>query len=221
MNHNEPFDFYTERRLVLLTGLSARNLAELREYVRTVPGSSIFYHTHQMYLSHHFETPAFSNDFALWVSEALQNETLAEKLAAVDLLSFSSIRDLREALLATMENHAAGQEGPGRECPPGDEFHFCRSKSFMMRTGLIAHDPKEFFELLPEVSNVSLFFHFFEARLRLERPTNDFSHWLAGRGEAALAAAIERMDPYAVTLDELRDRIVALKGTTTARQVNE
>jgi hypothetical protein len=210
MNHTEPFVFNTERRIVLLTGLRARNLEQLLACLREVPGSSIFYHTHHMYLSHHFETPVFSSDFALWVSEALQKEVLAEKLAAVDLLSFTSIRQLREAIIATIERSAGENGGMLRECPPGDEFHFCRSKSFMMRTGLVAHDPKEFFEVLPGVSNASLFYHFFEARLRLGRLSNDFSQWLEWRGEPGLAAAIDKMDPYAVTLDELRDDIVKL-----------
>ncbi len=121
---------------------------------------------------------------------------MGEKLAAIDLLSFTSIRELREAIIATIERHL-GEDGRRlRDCPPGDEFHFCRSKSFIMPTGLVAHDPKEFFELLPQVTNVSLFFHFFEARLRLEKPTNDFSEWLEWRGEQALAKAIDNIDPY-------------------------
>ena len=210
MNRGNPFLFYTERRLVRLTGLRARTLGQLLAQLREVPGSAVFYHTHHMYLAHHFETPAFSNDFALWTGEALQMRALAEKLAAVDLLSFTSIRDLRDAIAATMERHAAETGAAARECPPGDEFHFCRSKSFIMPTGLVARTPRELFELMARVSNVSLFFHLFEARLRLGRPSNDFSRWLEGRGEPALAKAIEEMDPYAVTLDELRDKIVAL-----------
>ena len=210
MNHTEPFVFYTERRLVALTGLRARNLTELLGFLRGGPGSSIFYHTHHMYLSHHFETPMFSNDFALWVSEALQEEEMGEKLAAIDLLSFTSVRQLREAIISTIESDLAENGRRLRECPPGDEFHFCRSKSFMMPTGLVARDPNEFFALLPRVSNVSLFFHFFEARLRLERPTNDFSQWLAWRGEERLAKAVDELDPYIMTLDELRNRIIDL-----------
>jgi len=210
MNHTEPFNFYTERRLVALTGLKATNLEQLLHMLREVPGSSIFYHTHHTYLSHHFETPMFTNDFAMWVSEALQEERLGEKLAAIDLLAFISIRQLREAIVSTIEADLEGHPRPTRECPPGDEFHFCRSKSFIMPTGLAATDPPEFFAVLPRVTNVSLFFHFFEARLRLERPTNDFSQWLAWRGENQLAAAIDKLDPYTITLDELRDRIVDL-----------
>ena len=210
MNHTERFVFYTERRLVALTGLRASNLGQLLGSLREVPGSSIFYHTHHVYLSHHFETPLFSNDFALWVTEALQEAALGEKLAVIDLLSFTSIRELREAIIARIERHIGEDGRPLRECPPGDEFHFCRSKSFIMPTGLIALDPKEFFEVLPQVSNVSFFFHFFEARLRLGRPTNDFSQWLAWRGEEVLAKSIDTMDPYSMTLDEFKQRIIAL-----------
>ena len=210
MNHTEPFVFHTERRLVVLTGRRARNLEELLQHLREVPGSSIFYHTHQSYLSHHFQTPVFSNDFALWVSEALQEEELGEKLEAIDLLSFTSIRELRDAIAATIQAHLDKGGTRLRECPPGDEFHFCRSKSFMMPTGLVARTPEEFFAILPYVTNVSLFFHFFEARLRLERASNDFSQWLAWRGEMALAAAIDALDPYSMTLDELNSRIIAL-----------
>lgn len=210
MNHDEPFVFYTERRLVALTGLRANNLGQLLGHLSGVPGSSIFYHTHHMYLSHHFETPAFSNDFSLWVSEALQEKALGERLAAVDLLSFTSIRDLREAIISTVERHVVSSVRLLRECPRGDEFHFCRSKSFIMPTGLTAHDPREFFAVLPQVSTVSLYFHFFEARLRLGRTTNDFSQWLSSRGEQALAEQINSIDPYSMTLDEFKERIIAL-----------
>jgi hypothetical protein len=203
------FVFFTERRLVELTGLRARNLPELAAGVRQAPGASIFYHTHHQYLAHHFETPVFSNDFALWASQALQEEALAERLAAVDLLSFTSIRQLREAILAVMDASLASG-GAWRESPNGDEFHFCRSKSFVMPTGLTAASAAEFFEILPRVTTTSLYFHFFEARLRLERPTNDFSAWLASIGHDALAQEIDRLNPYMLSLDELKQEMLEL-----------
>src|SRR6266404_6986149 len=128
---NAPFVFYTERRLVVLTGRKARNLEELLSHLYQVSGSSVFYHTHYLYLIHHFEKPRFYNDFANWVSSALQEEGLAERLAAIDLLAMTSIRELREAMLATMRNHLAGGAAR-RECPPGAEFHFCEAQSFIM-----------------------------------------------------------------------------------------
>ena len=93
---------------------------------------------------------------------------------------------------------------------PGQEFHFSESKSFVMPSGIVAEDIPDFFAKLPGVANTSLYFHFFEARLRLGRETNDFSAWLAYRGAEELARAIDRLNPYRMSLDELRDRIARL-----------
>ena len=78
MPHSQPFIFYTERRLVALTGIRAKNLPELLAGLREVSGAWIFYHTHHQYLSHHFEKPVFYNDFAQWISDALQEQRLAD-----------------------------------------------------------------------------------------------------------------------------------------------
>lgn len=210
MEDLKSFVFHTERRLVVLTGQRARNLQELLENIRSVSGSSIFYHTHQQYLSHHFEKPRFHNDFALWVSLELLEEALSERLASIDLLAFSSIRDLREAIEQMIAEHLGRIGGRARDCMPGQEFHFCESKSFIMPSGLVADDVADFFAKLPQVAHTSLYFHFFESRLRLERPTNDFSAWLAYRGAEKAARAIDKLNPYRMTMEELREAIVAL-----------
>jgi Family of unknown function (DUF5752) len=208
--HAGPFYFVTERRLVRLTGRRARTLGELAAHLCDVSGASVFYHTHHLYLSHHFRRPVFYNDFANWTQEALQAAVLPEELAAIDLLAFTAIRPLREALLAVMTRHLTDAALSSRHCPDGDEFHFCESQSFVMPTGIVADDPPDFFRKLHEVTSQSLFFHFFGARLRLGRPTNDFSAWLEARGKPRLAAAIDRLDPYAVTLDELKQQIIQI-----------
>jgi hypothetical protein len=216
MQCTDPFIFVTERRLVRLTGRKARTLRELLGHLREVSGSSVFYHTHHLYLSHHFQRPEFDNDFASWTKEALQETALPEQLAAVDLLSFTGIRPLREALVAIIERRLAAGAAGDRPCPPGDEFHFCESQSFVMPTGLVAATPSEFFETMARVSNVSLFYHFFEARLRLGRTTNDFSTWLTACGDTRRASAIDGLDPYLVSLDELRQQIIEIGGTISA-----
>ncbi len=205
----EPFAFQTEWQLVLLTGRKARNLPELVEHLRQVSGASVFYHTHSSHLLRNFEKPRFYNDFANWVSRALQEERLAERLAAIDLLAMTSIREIREAIIAIAESHLEGSTIL-RQCPQGDEFHFLEAQSFFMPTGLVAHNIAEFFEQLDRVTNACLHFHFFEARLRLERPTNDFSRWLRSQGEPRLARAIDWLNPYSATLDELREQIVKI-----------
>jgi hypothetical protein len=204
------FHFYTERRLVELTGDKAGNLVELLTHMRNVSGSSIFYHTHQRYLTQHFRKPTFYSDFAEWISRALQEEALAEKLAMIEPLQFTTIRELREAMIRNVEMYVNDNGTRERKCPPGDEFHFCKSKSFIMPTGLVAEDLRDFVTKLPHLTNTSTYFHFFEARLRLERPTNDFSQWLADCGEVELAAQINGIDPYIMTLEELRQQIFVL-----------
>ncbi len=203
-----PFVFHTERRLVVLTGRKASNLEELLCHLRQVSGSCVFYHTHVAYLTKHFEKPRFYNEFANWASHALQEERLAERLAAIDLLAITSIRDLREAIAGTIQKHLDDDTKTRRECPSGDEFHFCEAKSFIMPTGQVAHDIPEFFQTIQQVTNTCIHFHFFEARLRLERPTNDFSQWLGDLGESRLARTIDRLNPYTMTLDELKHEIV-------------
>src|SRR5690349_14405024 len=132
----EPFSFHTERRLVVLTGRKAANLEELLNHLTQVSGSCISYHTHYLYTIHAFERPRSYNEFANWVSLALQEEKLAERLAAIDLLSIVTIRDIREAIIAAIRKHLEGAD-KARKSPPGEEFHFCEAKSFIMPTGLV------------------------------------------------------------------------------------
>ena len=213
MTNEKSFIFDTELRLVVLTGIKASSLTELRAALPRVPGSSIFFHTHQEYLAHDFQRSAHYNDFARWVSQALREEALAEKLAAIDLLAFTSIRELRDAVIGTVDAYLDELGHPGNECRPEEAFHFCRSRSFVLPTGIVAEDVDDFFRKLTSISHASLYFHFFEARLRLGRRTSDFSRWLTDRGRADLATAIDALDPYIRTLDELRRDIVRL-GTS-------
>lgn len=211
MGNQEPFHFYTEQRLVQLTGRKARNIRQLLVHLYKVSGSSIFYHTHQRMLEHHFEKPVVYNDFAIWVADALQEDALAERLGFIDLRDFTTVRQLREAIIAIIESHVSKLGNHrSQHCPPGEEFHFCRSKSFVMPSGVIANTVPEFFEKLPSITNLSLYFHFLESRLRLGHHTNDFSHWLSARGETELAAAINRLNPYTRNLDELKQDIAEL-----------
>ncbi len=185
-------------------------MAELLAELRQAPGSSIFYHTHHRFLSHHFQKPVVYNDFAVWASTAVQAEMLSEKLAILDLRQFASIRQLRETIISLVEDFLRDIDGLARECLPGDEFHFCRSKSFIMPTGIVAENPADLARKLPAITNVSLYFHFVEARLRMERATNDFSQWLRAWGEQGMAREIDAIDPYALTLEELKGAIVSL-----------
>jgi hypothetical protein len=206
----EAFHFTSKLSLTLLTGKKARDLAELLEYIKTLPESSIYYHTHRFLQQHHYLSPEPPNDFAFWITNILQENILGEQVAAIDIIQTPSISALRDRLVATIENYLNIHPNL-RTAPPGEEFYFMSAITFMLPTPYYATNLEEFCSALQKVSLESLYFHVFEARLRLVRGTNDFSLWFRNQlGEEKLAQAIEGLDPYTHTLDSLRGRICAM-----------
>lgn len=212
------FEFMSTLDLTLLTNRRARDLAELLEHVRVVPGSVIYYHTHHFLVQHQYLSPEPPNDFAYWVTNVLQEDRLGEQLAAIDLIQFRTIRALRERIVAVIEAYL-GQSTQLRVAPDGEEFHFREAVSFVVPTGRIAHTLREFVDGLEQIGFGSVAFHFFDARLR-KGYDNDFSEWLdKSLGEHALARAIARLDPYTYTMEGLRQEVVRL-GRRRLQELN-
>lgn len=194
-----------------LTGLKARNLKELAYHLKIVPGSAIYHHTHHYLQQHQFLSPEPPNDFAYWVTETLQNKKLGEVLSSVNICQFTSIRALREKLVACIEEHLAGGRHAVAEAPEGEEFHFMKCVSFTIPTPHTVRTLNEFADVLRVVTIQSIYFHMFEARLRLEKESNDFSLWLSEElGETVLADKISRLDPYTHTMEALRAKLIQL-----------
>jgi len=208
----EPFVFYSRFNLQELTGLKAGNLESLLDLISTVPGSSIYHHTHRFMEKHDYLLPEPPNDFAVWIGDVLGDRTLQEKLAGIDVLQFTTIKDLRLALVEAIDSHlSAYPRARKRFAEKDDEFHFIKSVSVIVPTPYSAESLEAFIKGLKEVSTSSIYFHMFEARLRLERQTNDFSWWL----ESALllktlGEKISSLDPYSFTLSGLRRKIIGI-----------
>ncbi len=198
--------------MVELTGVRAVSLPELVGHIRAIDSSSIYFHTHQFVRQHLYLSPEPPNDFAYWVSDVLSDERLGEALSAIDITAFPSIGSIREALISTIESEL--EKRPRLKnliCPEGEEFNFLKSISFIFPTDCKAYDLAEFSNCLRLVSLDSLYFHMFEARLRLQRPTNDFSNWFAtSLGEEKLAVDIARIDPYTYTGEGIRAAILKI-----------
>jgi hypothetical protein len=125
-------------------------------------------------------------------------------------MQFHSLRALREALVALIEQYLERQRSL-RVAPEGDEFYFRESVSFVFATPYVARDLASFAECVAAVGFSVLAFHLFHARLHHERGENDFSAWLASElHEVELARRIAALDPYTHTLDGLRQRILKL-----------
>ncbi len=206
----QPFRFYTRLHIKELTGLKAKNLSELVNILKDVPDSVVYYHTHSFIEEYQYLTPQPANEFALWVSDVIGDEILAEKLSNIDTFEFSTIGELRERIMAVI-NDALSTRGDGRSAFEGREFHFIKSVSVVLTTPYIAHDLREFVEALRKVSINSLYFHIFESRLRLHRGVNDFSIWFQDSlDERELSDKIAALDPYNYTIEDLRSIIIQL-----------
>ncbi len=205
----EPFRFYTRLNTKKLTGLKAKNLMELLKYIKEVPDSVIFYHTHDFIEEYHYLIPQPSNEFALWVGNILGYEALSEKLSTIDIFEFSSIGELRRRIADILEEYINNNPSDNN-CREGEEFHFIKSVSVIMPTPYIAHDLREFVQILRFISPNSLFFHIYEAKLRVGKIANDFSLWLSeSLAEERLVESITRIDPYMLTIEGVREKIIS------------
>ncbi len=208
----EPFQFYTRLHLSELTGLKASNLGQLLEILRAVPGACVYHHTHRFLQQHQYLSPEPPNDFAYWVTQILGERVLGEELASIDTVQFSTIRALREKILSVIEEYIRDNTGvKDKRVHPGEEFHFIKSVSFILPTHYAVKSLDEFIDALSKVTIDSIYFHIFEARLRLEKKTNDFSNWLeTSLNEPELAAGIAQLDPYTHTMEDLRKVMIRM-----------
>lgn len=208
----EPFRFYTRLHLSELTGLRASTLGQLLGLIKQVSGSCIYHHTHRFLQQHQYLSPEPPNDFAYWVTEILGEDELGEKLASIDTVQFSTIRSLRDKIITTIDEHLKNNPlAKLKFAREGEEFHFIKSVSFIIPTLYVAYDLREFKDIISNITIDSIYFHIFEARLRLERGTNDFSNWIENSiGDKVLADKISKLDPYTHTLEELRRVIIKI-----------
>ncbi len=203
-------NFYISVDLILLTNRKAKNLVELLDVIKSAPGSVIFYHTHRFLQQHHYLSPEPPNDFAYWTTNVLLERVIGEKLASVNIISYHTLTELKDKFVSILEEYLRDVKEI-RDAPEGMEFHFMQSKSFILKTDYVAHNLREFYDIIKKLSIHSLYYHVFQSRLRLEKSDNDFSIWLREElCEEKLADSISRLDPYTQTLEGLRSKICSL-----------
>lgn len=205
-----PFYFNSAAQLLRIGRERATNLNELLAALRACPNDSIFEHTFQTLQEHHFIREGFSNDFAHWAFAACNEVGLAERLAAIDVREFTSISDLRNRLVAIVEEYLKHNPRAGDRAAL-EPFYFCASDTVVIPTPFVARNLVEFIESLKKVSIHSIHYHFIEARLRIKLNSNDFSMWLEEEMDLGpLADRLNRIDIYTSTLYDVRDQIVRI-----------
>lgn len=204
------FRFYTRQNLIFLLGRRAKNLSELLAGIKAVPPMTIFQHTHHYLIQHEHISPEPPNDFAYWITSALQDKLLGEKVASIDLRRYSDLEKIRSELINIVATAQEDIEGmPHHNSPSGEEFHFMSARSFVFPTKYVANTLQEFKECLEKISVYSIYFHVFEARFH--KKEFDFSLWLSkSLGEEKLAEEFSKLDPYTQTIENLRKTLVKL-----------
>jgi hypothetical protein len=87
--------------------------------------------------------------------------------------------------------------------------------------GARAKNLAEFLAAIKDVDESSLYYHFYDARLRLGVGVDDFSQWFSdGLGKNKLAEKIRRIDPFMHNLEGIRERIVEAIEAEVKRNSN-
>jgi Family of unknown function (DUF5752) len=206
---NEGFHFYTQSHLVELLKMRAKNLIQLHKGIKQVPIASIYFHTHRFLLQHGYLSPEPPNDFAYWITTIMNLKVLGEAFMSIDIIDYTNLENLRKKFLELLEQYFTEKKDNGN-CPEGHEFHFMTCRTFVMPTPYVAYDLPQFAQILGKITIRSLYFHVFEARIRLQSDDNDFSLWIREHGYPELANKIIRLDPYNITLEKLRTRLIEM-----------
>lgn len=204
------FEFVACSELIRILGLRADDERELAETLEEVSLDSVHYHTHGHFLRHGFVGAPYPNDFATWAAIQVRDRVLGERLSVVSPLDFPSLEALREEILTIIDDHLSHLNIVPRVIF-GEPFDFMQSRIVEVPTGVTADGLETFRAGLAVIPPSAVYFHTIEAPRRLARPETDFAVWLReGLGLTRLAAAFNRVDPHAGSLERLRTEFLRL-----------
>jgi hypothetical protein len=211
------FEFKQCVSIIKSTGVKAKTLGDLHKAIAAVSEESIFHHTCQYFLKVHSQE--YTNDFAHWAGECLEERTLSEELSNLDPYSQKTFSDVRDSLLRIIENFLARFPEP-REALAGDEFFFNETVTIVFPAGVRVRNLAEFLMAIKYIDPSSVYYHFYDARVRLGEGTDDFSQWiLKSLEKPELAESIRTVDPFIHTIDGIRGHIIELVETEVRREM--
>jgi len=197
---------------VLLTRMSglpeAASLRELRERIAVCGVNVLYHHFHETLLRPSFDYPDYHNDFAVWARLQLSDPVLAERFGVLDPYSFSSLEELRSAMLDIIDERINAIP-VARAVSRGGEFYFFEADTVVFDTGDRISALSELAPAVARMTTGSVFFHFIEAQRREPIGMDDFSAWLLRFGDETQACrnALQSIDTGFLTLSELRKEI--------------
>ncbi|MFP4084957.1 MAG: DUF5752 family protein [Desulfonatronovibrio sp.] len=197
--------------IAIATGRRASTLTELRNHLRDVRIDSVYHHFWGGLLGVSFEESEFNNDFATWCRKHLNEPALGEQLSVIDPVEHKDLENLRLELLDIIDTRLDENE-VSQFLRASRPFDFLRSLLVIFDTEKRLKRPEDLARILPELTTGSIFYHFIDARRRLDGGTDDFSYWLSGFGSEydKLRGQISAIDPFFSSLSQVRERLTAV-----------
>ena len=193
-----------------MVGRSAWDEQQLLEAIEEIPLDSLFFHTYTFLLRHIYIAGPYPNDFATWVALQVGDRVLGEKLGNLDPYDFKNLEALRVNIVSIIDEHLSQLQIIPR-VSYGEPFHFMQSRIIEVPTGLEARSLAKFRKILATVDASAVYYHNFEAILRLGRKMGDFALWIEEQlNLPELAQKISKVDFYMTSLESIRHRIIKL-----------
>jgi hypothetical protein len=211
-----PFEFWGCTEIRESLGIRADSERLLMERLETVPGESIYYHTVRSLLRRGIVPTSYPGDFAIWVATEVRDPILAERLALSSPFDFSDIEAFREHLLGVMDDHLSRMPFAPRGM--GSPFYFLRGHMASIPLEIAAPSLASFRTALAQVDVSSVYYHGVEAIGRRSDARGDFAAWVEDSLRLpALAEKMRQVDPFVLSLEDMRSRLLALIDQELAR----
>ena len=205
-----PFHFLGCWELREMLGRRVYDERELLEQLEEVPLESVYYHTHTCLLRQRTHPGGYPNDFATWAAIQVRDRVLGEKLGIIDPQDAPDLESLRVEVVSLIDDHLS-QIGSVPRVIFGEPFYFMQARVLEIPTGVKVRTLGEFRDTLAAVDLAVVYMHVVEARGRRGRRRNDFAIWIDEQlGLSELGAAVARLNPFHLGLEEVRRRLIAL-----------
>lgn len=213
MDTTQDTSFYVKDCSVttIALGMRAQTLIELRDKIAIIPQSSLYTHFWGARLRTSFEFTEYHNDFAVWAHGALHDDILAERIDIINPIDYEDLEELRTELLDQIEERLEEKDYVPLS-KRDEQFQFARSNILVFDTTVILHNPQELPQILPHLTQSSLFYHVIDASRRVPSKMNDFCVWLQGYSPRydELIFKLNKIDPYFISLSDLKQNLTTI-----------
>jgi hypothetical protein len=126
---------------------------------------------------------------------------------------------LKFELLKVIDEYIKNFPEP-REAMPGDEFYFNETITLTFPVGIKVQNLAEFLLAIKYLDDGSIYYHFYEARVRLGRGVDDFSAWIEDvLRKKELAEKIRAIDPFMHGINGIREHIVEVVDAEVRKEM--